>query len=167
MNKSGLLNWLQEEYEQWGALLEQVGPAHMDEPGVNGQWSMKDLVAHHTGWNRRLLASFQAAQWGEPEPPPPWPAHFQDEDEINAWIYETHRGLSVRQVLDETHQVFQNLFAAVNKLPENVQIDTVNKGGHDYYLVCLGDQRVEAGEFFDHYHDQHERDVQAWLERIK
>ena len=49
MNKSGLLNWLQEEYEQWGALLEQVGPAHMDEPGVNGQWSMKDMVAHHTG----------------------------------------------------------------------------------------------------------------------
>ena len=51
MNKSELLNWLQEEYQQWEALLDQIRPERMEQPGVNGDWSMKDIVAHLTGWN--------------------------------------------------------------------------------------------------------------------
>ena len=92
MKKSELLNWLQEEYQQWEALLEQIGPARPDQPGVNGDWSVKDIVAHLTGWQPTLTARIQAAQRGETEPPPPWPAHLQTEDEINAWIYETNHG---------------------------------------------------------------------------
>lgn len=49
MNKSELLNTLREEYQQWEALLDQIGAARMDQPGVNGEWSMKDIVAHLTG----------------------------------------------------------------------------------------------------------------------
>jgi hypothetical protein len=101
MNKSELVNWLQDEYWQWEAFLDQIGPERMDQPGAAGQWSNKDIVAHLTGWQRRLNTSLQAAQRGEPEPPPPWPAHRQSEDEINAWIYESNRGRSVREVLDE------------------------------------------------------------------
>jgi len=48
MNKSELLNWLQEEYQQWEALLERIDPTHMDQVGVNSQWSFKDLIAHLT-----------------------------------------------------------------------------------------------------------------------
>ena len=99
MNKSELLKWLQEEDRQWEALLDQIGEARMDQPGVNGDWSMKDIVAHLTGWQRRVVANLQAAQRGEPAPPPHWPAHLEAEDDINAWIYETNRGRSVREVL--------------------------------------------------------------------
>jgi hypothetical protein len=31
MNKSDLLHWLQEEYQQWEALLTQIGPERMDQ----------------------------------------------------------------------------------------------------------------------------------------
>ena len=65
MDKPDLRNWLQEEYGQWEALLDQIGPARMDQPGVNGDWSMKDIAAHLTGWNRWLVARFQAAQRNE------------------------------------------------------------------------------------------------------
>jgi len=44
MTKSELLTWLQEAYQQWEAFLDQIGPERMDQPGVNGQWSMKDIV---------------------------------------------------------------------------------------------------------------------------
>jgi hypothetical protein len=30
-----------------------------------------------------------------------------------------------------------------------------------------GDERYVAGEFFYHFHDDHEPDVLAWLERIQ
>src|SRR5215212_6279943 len=149
MKKSELLNWLQEEDQKWEAFLSQIGPARMDQPGVNGDWSMKDIIAHLTGWNRWLVVRLQAAQHGNPEPPPPWPAHLQTEDEINAWIYESHRGRSVREVQEESHQVLQELLAVLEGLPDEVQIEP------EWRLVWLGDQRFPAGEFFDHFHDDH------------
>src|SRR3954464_1379024 len=101
MQKSDLLNWLQEEQQKWQRLLDKVGPARMEQVGVTGPWSMKDVVAHLTGWNRHMLARIQAAQRGEAEPAPPWPAHLQTDDEVNGWIYESYRGRSPAEVLDE------------------------------------------------------------------
>jgi hypothetical protein len=56
MKKSELLTRLREAYQRWEAFLDQVGLARMDQPGVNGDWSMKDIIAHLTGWNRWLVA---------------------------------------------------------------------------------------------------------------
>ena len=53
MNKSELLNGVREEYRQWEALLNQIGEARMDQPGAAADWSIKDIVAHLTGWRRR------------------------------------------------------------------------------------------------------------------
>ena len=162
MKKSELLNWLQEKYQQWEVLLDEIGPARMDRPGVNGDWSMKDIISHLTGWNRWLLDRLQAAGRGESEPPPPWPAHLQTDDEINAWIYESSRGRSVREVLDEMRQVHQQLLRVIEGLPDDVRIETIESA---YHLVWVDDQRFPAGEFFDHFHDDHEPDVRAWLEQ--
>lgn len=167
MTKSEVLKWLQETYQQWEAFLDQIDPERMDQPGVAAHWSMKDLVAHLTGWNRNLVANMRAAQRGEPEPPPPWPAHLESEDEINAWIYESNRERPLRQVMDETHQVFQELFAVVEGLPQDVQIDQVGGQGKVFYLVWLGDKRYPVGEFFDHFYDDHEPDVRAWLAQVE
>jgi hypothetical protein len=167
MNKSELLNWLHEENQQWESLLERIDPIQMDQVGVNSQWSFKDLMAHMTPDGLRCIANLQAIQHNEPEPPPPWPAHLQNDDEINAWIYQTNHERSVRQILDESHQMFQQLFTVVEELPDDVKIDTVHQGERAYYLVRLGDQSVQPGYFFDHFHDDHEQDVRAWLTRIE
>src|SRR5919199_4373817 len=119
MKQAELLDGLQEEYRQWEALLDQIGPARMDQPGVAGPWSIKDIVAHLTGWRRRTVARLQAAQRLEPEPLPPWPAHLQTDDEINAWIYASNRERSVREIPDESHHMFQQLFTVVKELPED------------------------------------------------
>ncbi|MFL5802387.1 MAG: ClbS/DfsB family four-helix bundle protein, partial [Roseiflexaceae bacterium] len=123
MTKTALLADLQREQEQWEALLAQIGEARMDRHGVAGEWSIKDIVAHLTGWRRRTVARLQAAQRGEGEPPPYWPAHLQTDDEINAWIYEANHERSVREVLSESHQVFQQMFAAIEGLPDEVLND--------------------------------------------
>jgi len=161
MKKSELLNWLQEEYQQWEAFLNQIDPARMDQPGVNGDWSIKDIVAHLTGWQPRLIAHLQAAQRNEPEPLPPWPVHLQTEDEINAWIYESNHGRSVGEVLEESHHVFQQLLAVIEGLPDDILIEPA------YHIVQLGGQRFSASEFFDHFHDDHEPDMRAWLARVE
>ena len=161
MKKSELLNELQEEYQQWKALLDQIGPARMDLPGVTGHWSIKDIVAHLTGWRRRTVARLQAAQRGEPEPPPYWPAHLQTDDEINAWIYEANYERSVGEVLDESHEVFQQLLTAVEGLPDKVLMDV------QHYLPWLEGNPFSAAAIFSHFHDEHEPDMRAWLARVE
>jgi hypothetical protein len=168
MKKRELLHWLQDEYQQWEDLLKQIDPARMDQPGVAAHWSMKDIIAHLTGWNRRLVAQLQAAQRGEPTPPPPWPIDLQTDDEINAWIYEANRERSLREVLDETQQVFQQLLTVIEDFPDSVQIVIYqSESGREFHLVCVGDERFPAGEFFYHFHDDHEPDIRAWLARVE
>jgi hypothetical protein len=159
MKKSELLNWLQKEYQNWEAFLDQIGPTRMDQPAVNGEWSMKDVVAHLTGWNRWLVARLQAAQHSEPEPSPPWPEHLKTDDEINEWIYKSNCQRPVSEVLDEMHDVFQQFISVIEGLPEDILIEPA------YHILRLGSQRFSASEFFDHFHDDHEPDIRAWLAR--
>ena len=165
MEKADYLNWLQGQYRQWEDLLDQIDPARMEQLGLNGIWSMKDMVAHLNEWNRDLVDRLQAAQRGEPTPPPPWPAEITDQDEINAWIYEHHRERSLQDVLEDTEQVFQRLFDVIKNLPDDVQIETLIYSGRTFYLVWIGDERFPAGEFFYHWHDDHEPDIRAWMAR--
>jgi hypothetical protein len=43
----------------------------------------------------------------------------------------------------------------------------VHHEGRVYYLLCLGEKRFPVGEFFDHFHDDHEPDMRAWLAQLK
>ena len=161
MKKSELVDWLREEYRQWAAFLDEIGPSRMEQPGVNGRWSMKDIVVHLNGWQPHLLAGIRAAQRGDPQPPPPWPARLQTDDEINAWIEETNRGRSVSEVLDESRRLFEQTLAVIEDLPDDVVIEGERR------LVWLDGRRFPAGEYFDHFHDDHEPDVHAWLARVE
>ena len=170
MKKSELLHWLQEEYQRWEALLDEIGSTRMEQPGVNGDWSMKDVAAHLTGWNRWLVARLQAAGRGalRGEPPPPWPAHLQTDDEINAWIYDSYRGRSLREILEESQQVHRQLLTVIEGLPDDVRIETIQASpDREFYLILLNNERFPVGEFFDHFRDDHEPDVRAWLARIE
>lgn len=132
LNKSELHNWMHDEHRQWEALLSRIGPAHMDQAGVNGDWSFKDLISHLVPDELRNIANLRASLRNVPEPPPPWPVHMQTDDEINAWIYETNHERPLRQILDESHEMFPQLFTVVHELPDDVRIDIVHKGERRY-----------------------------------
>jgi hypothetical protein len=160
VNKSELQNWLVEEDRQWNTLLNRIGTQRMDLPGAMGAWTFKDMVAHLNDWQGWLIARMRAAQNGESKPAPPWPAHFEDDDDINAWIYEANRTRPVQDVLRDSQQNFDALLAVIDSLGEDTRIEPV---GH---LVSLGGERFPAGEFFDHFRDDHEPDVRRWLADI-
>lgn len=160
MTKTELLNGLHAEYQQWQALLDEIGSTRMDQPGVTGDWSIKDIVAHITGWRRRTVGRLQALQRGEPEPPPPWPVHLQTDDEVNAWIYQSRQAYSVQAILDESAQVFQALIAAIEGLPEDVIANA-------HRLPWMAGHPFNAAEFFAHFHEEHEPEMRAWLARLE
>src|SRR5512141_2024016 len=116
MNKADILRDLDEENRQWEALLSEIGEDRMEQPGVAGHWSVKDIVAHIASWRRRTVQRLQAEATGQPLAPKPWPQELADDDSINAWFYEREHGKPLRQVLDESQQVFQQMRAAVEAM---------------------------------------------------
>ncbi len=158
MNKADFLRDLDEENRQWEALLESIGEQRMEQPGVAGHWSVKDVVAHITSWRRRTVARLQAVARGEPQPAPIWPSNLTNDDEINAWFYEREHGKSVRQTLDESQQVFQQLRASIEALPEPTIMDANN-------FPWLEGQPLTAAILFSHFHDEHEADLRAFVAR--
>ena len=114
--------------------------------------------------NRYVVARLQAARRGEPEPPPPWPADLHNDDEINAWLYERHHGRSVNDILADTRALFQQIFTIVADLPADTRVETIRTSdGREFHLVWIGEKRFPICEFFDHFRDDHEQGIRAWL----
>src|SRR5512135_2178837 len=146
MSKAQLLRELDEENGQWEALLGRIGAARMDEPGVAGHWSVKDIVAHITSWRRRTVDRLMAAAAGEADPPPYWPAKLATDDDINDWFYERDQARPVEDVLEDSRRVFQQLRAAVDAFPEDDLMDPDR-------FPWLGGQPLTAAALFSHFHD--------------
>lgn len=156
MSKAELLRNLDEENRQWEALLGAIGEARMEEPGVAGHWSIKDIVAHITSWRRRTVMRLQAQGRGEPEPPPYWPPNLKSDDDINAWFYEMNHLRPVPEVLAESRHVYQQLRAAIESLPESGLLDPQR-------FPWLQGQPLTAAALYSHFHDEHEADMRAFL----
>lgn len=164
MKKSELLNWFQEENQRWELLLAAIGQKRMTQSGVNGEWTIRDIIAHLTGWQLKLTNQFIAAMNGESEPLPPWSEELKSEDDINAWIYETNRKKDVGQVLEDARQVHEKMRVAISNLPDDIRIETIDS---KFHVVYINDQRFAVGEFFHHFYDDHQSDVRTWLSRIE
>jgi hypothetical protein len=79
----------------------------------------------------------------------------KEEDDINAWIYEANRDRPLREVFDDMDTVCQELLAVIKGLPDDTPII------REWRVVTLGDERFPAGEFFDHFRDDHEAEMRA------
>src|SRR5579872_6446642 len=159
ISKTQLLAELNDENASWEALLDAIGEANMTQPEVAGGWSIKDIVAHLIGWRRRTVRRLQAMLNHEPDFTPPWPPELQDDDEINAWIYKSNRDRPLADVLSDSREVFQqmvNLIAAFSD----------DEFQNPQHVESLQGEPLSGKLFFDHFHEEHEPDMRAWLDRV-
>jgi hypothetical protein len=160
LNKTQLLTELRKEQAAWEALLDEIGEAHMTQPEVAGGWSIKDIVAHLTEWRRRSVRRFQALLNHEPDFSPPWPPELQEDDEINAWIYEANRNRPLADVLSDSREVLQHLVDTLDTFSEDELQDLRRTLG-------LQEDQVSGTMFFAHFHQEHEPDMRTWLDTVK
>ena len=158
ISKAQLLSEIQKEQAAWQTLLGSIDEARMTEPGVAGEWSMKEIVVHLTGWRRRTVGRLQAALHHQPEPAPPWPSHLQNDDEINAWMIESNRDRSLSAILQDDRDVFQQLVDTLSAFPEGELMELLR-------LRWLEGQPLTGATFFAHFHEEHEPDIRAWLSK--
>jgi hypothetical protein len=165
MSKAALLDLIERERLVWEQLLAVVGEARMEQPGATGEWAFKDVVAHLNGWRTRTLARLDAARTGA-EPAPPWPADLDEDSEdgltqINGWIERAGRERSLHEVLGETRRSFDLMRDAVLALSDE-ELSNPSRypwmGGEPVGMV--------VGYSFDHFHDEHEPALTAWLDSM-
>ena len=64
-NKSELLATMDREYQTLLTQVNRYSPEEQTRPGVNGDWAIKDLLAHLVAWLELFLGWYQAGVRGE------------------------------------------------------------------------------------------------------
>ena len=94
--------------QAWAALERSYAgmpDSQLAEPGVTGDWAVKDVLAHVTTWEAEALKYLPLILAGGR--PPRYSTQYGGIDAFNARITEQKRGLSlpdIRGQLDETHR---------------------------------------------------------------
>ena len=157
-------------HSDWDEMIRSIGLDRMEDPGLMGEWSAKDLVAHITGWQWKTVESFKTSLAGGDYPATPWPAELNDPatweedgqyEAINQWIHERTAGLSTEEVIQEGRDQWSEMRGIVAGL----SIDQMNDPNLFPRLEgkSLGEVLV-AGEFFGHFREHLQDDVTPWLQ---
>ena len=147
--------------DRWQRLVADVGEERMQLPGPMGEWTFKDLASHLSAWRRRTIGRVVGAGRGVSPPPNPWPDELvvgEDEDDpINAWIYEQTRDLPLGDVLAESEASWDALIAGIEALPMDAAAQQ-----HTAWLEAA----AEDGHPWGHL-GEHEPSVRRWLEAAR
>jgi hypothetical protein len=157
-------------HADWDDMIRSVGLDRMDEPGVMGQWSTKQLIAHLAGWQWKTVESFKKSLSGGEYPATPWPAEWNDPatweadgqvEPINQWIHDRAAGMSSDEVIQEA----RDLWLELRRIVGGLSVDQMNDPNLFPRLEgkSLGELLL-AGEFMGHFREHLDEDVLPWLQ---
>ncbi len=155
MDKAEFLRHVRADWQRWQAALDELGEARMTQPGVAGDWSVRDVIAHITWSEREMLGVLRQRALAGSE------LWRLDADQRNAAIYAQNRGRPLADVLQGAQAVHEQLVEALEELPEE------HYGNPARFRDMPADWlpwRVLAGNTYEHY-EHHLNDVRKWMEQ--
>jgi hypothetical protein len=125
--KDSVMRMLRDEFARWDRLLTQMDEEDILSPRFPEGWSLKDVLAHLYAWQRRSVARAEAGLFDHAPQLGDWPAGFdpaeeEPVDEVNAWIYATHRDLDWPTIYQSWRLTFLRLIQLGSLLPEDTLI---------------------------------------------
>ncbi|MEJ2545698.1 MAG: DinB family protein [Calditrichaceae bacterium] len=117
MNRLQLLKRLN---NAWNALLTSyrgLSESELIKPGVTGNWSVKDIIAHVTWWEEEALKHLPLILAGGR--PPRYSVTYGGIDAFNAKMTEQKKQLSLDEVLRQRDETHQRLIDYVETVPED------------------------------------------------
>lgn len=159
---AAILDTIATSYAAFQALVNQVPRERMTDPGFAGDWSLKDVIAHITVYERWTADNMEADARGEAAPQAvPWgPAdgNTADMDARNAAFYRHFRDTPLDTVLADANEHHQRLIAAIQRISDPDLTEPGRypwTGGHSLWDAIEGNS-------FEHY-DDHQAALRAWL----
>jgi hypothetical protein len=151
---------LRTERARWNTLLAQVGPERMEVPGVEGAWSVKEIIAHLTWYEGRVVEGAQRVMGTGVFELSREGLAALTMDERNDAIAAEARARPVGAVLSEAEATFGELMGLTAAIPDELLNDAQALGLPDDIPPWM---RV-ANNSYAHYRE-HEESVRAWLSR--
>ena len=148
--REDLLKRLDRARSHLEGLLAKVDPAQEIYPG----WTIRQLLAHITGWDEDTLATLVAHQSGKA----PALTAVRGFDEFNERTLSSRQDLDLDHVIQEWHSTRAKLKALLAELPEEKYRTT---------LVASWGERIrltELIEVFIGHEEYHARDLREWLQ---
>jgi len=115
MDRQQLLKKLDKAWVELKASYAGLSDVQMTEPGVTGDWSVKDILAHVTTWEEEALKYLPLIIEGGR---PPRYVKYGGIDAFNAQMTEQKRGLSLSDVLRQLDETHRQLIDYVRSVPE-------------------------------------------------
>ena len=117
MDRSQLLKRLDRAWEALCASYAGLSDAELMEPGVTGDWSVKDVIAHVTWREEEALTHLPLILAGGR--PPRYSVMYGGIDAFNAQMAEQKRVLSLSKVLRQRDDTHRRLIDFVGSVPED------------------------------------------------
>ncbi len=158
MTKPKLIAELRTSRAEWEALMQEVGEARMTLPGVAGDWSVKDIIAHLTSYVRWYAHATEAAL--NNAPPPVDGTEGLDFEKRNQFFYQQDKDKPLSVVLSESDKHYQRLLKAVEQHSEEFLTQPQHFPGAPEPVTIW---QMFRGDIYDHSRE-HARAIRAWLE---
>ena len=137
-SKAELLNAMESGRREWDTVIYQIDEQHLSEPGVEGIWSAKQIVAHVSGYeewtaaflndrlnpNAGILAAHEAFwqkqldAYRQDHPDFPMIMNEADDDQTNAVVVAVYDQYTAQEVLEREQQAYQKLLSATQAISE-------------------------------------------------
>ena len=157
ITKAQLIENLQSKRAEWDAVLASVPESRMTESGVAGYWSVKDLIAHLTYFERWIADRLHENLHGQIYTPQP--IDTMEDDERNEIIYQQNRNRPLAEIRAESRQAFQSLMEGVRAHSEAFLVEPQQFEGVPFPVVIW---HLLRGNVYDHY-GQHIPSIKNWL----
>jgi hypothetical protein len=158
-SKRELMEVLQDERQLFDTLVARLSDTQMLEPGIEGNRCIKDILAHITDWEQRMILWIQESVAGlTPQRPAPGMT-WNDLDRLNEQTYLENKEKPLVEVMPASRYSYTQALQAVQALSEADLFDGRRFAWRD------GDPlwHMVAANTWWHY-KEHREQIEAWLE---
>jgi hypothetical protein len=151
MDRQQLLKKLDKAWVEFKESYARLSDSELTEPGVTGEWSVKDIIAHVTWWEEEALKHLPHILKGGI--PPRYSVTYGGIDAFNAQMTELKQGLSLSEVLRQSDETHRRLVDYLESTPE------------EQYTKETRFRRRLRLDTYSHY-PIHARAIREWRERL-
>jgi hypothetical protein len=158
MTKDELIQKIESEWDNLQASLDGLTEEQMHQPGVVGEWTIKDILAHITAWQTRLITTLFKAERGVT---PEMTEAGKTVDQMNEKFYREMKDRSFDQVWDDLDSSYHQLLSRLEGWKEKDLFDPKR------FKWMKGDPFAAyiAGDSYEHY-EEHAAQIRAWRKTI-
>ncbi len=117
-SKTALLEGVYQEYMRLEADLSQINDEEQCSPAADGQWSVKDTLAHLGDWQKRFMGWYQAGKRGETVQIPAPGFSWNQLDDLNKQTYDKYKDQPLNEVRSMFEESYQQMLSLIEELTD-------------------------------------------------